>query len=160
MSPHCHTFIQALRAKGYRLTPQREMIIEALAHSGSHLTAEEVFGQVQKRTRAINMATVYRTLDLLVEEGLATCIPLGDNCLVYATARHGPHVHLRCRKCGRTIEADERLLAAFRRKVRSRHGFSVDLQHLCIPGLCAECQAEESISSVQDESQGGSHAYS
>lgn len=160
MSPHCHTFVQALRAKGYRLTPQREMVIEVLAHSGTHVTAEEVFAQVQKRTHAINIATVYRTLDLLVAEGLATSIPLGDNRLVYATNRHGPHVHLLCRKCGRTIEADEHLLATFGRKVQSHHGFAVDLQHICIPGLCADCQAEESTSATQDESVGGSHAHS
>jgi len=143
MSPHCHTFIQALRAKGYRMTPQREMVIEVVAHSGVHLTAEEVFKQVQKRTRAINITTVYRILELLVAEGLATCILLGDNRLVYATVRHGPHVHLLCRKCGRTIQADERLLSTFGRKIRALHGFAVDMQHLSIPGLCADCQAEE-----------------
>jgi len=159
MSPHCHTFIQALRAKGYRMTPQREMVIEALAHSGTHLMAEEIFAQVQQRTHAINMATVYRTLDMLVAEGLATRTALGENCLVYATIHHGPHVHLLCRKCGRTIEADERLLAAFDRKVQTRHGFAVDLQHLCLPGLCADCQAQEKASVPNSESKGGSLAH-
>lgn len=143
MSPHCHTIIQALRAKGYRLTPQREMVIEAIAHSGAHLTAEEVFEQVQERTRAIHMATVYRTLDLLVAEGLATRILLGDDRLVYATIRHGPHVHLFCRQCGRIIEADEHLLASFGDSVRSRHQFAVDLHHLAVIGLCSDCQAKE-----------------
>jgi Fur family ferric uptake transcriptional regulator len=62
---HCHTYIQALRNLGYRITPQREMIIEALAHSSHHVTAEEIYAQVHQRAKAVNIATVYRTLDLL-----------------------------------------------------------------------------------------------
>ena len=59
-----------LRARGYRMTPQREMIITALTSSDHHITAEEIFESLHERTRALNIATVYRTLDLLVEEGL------------------------------------------------------------------------------------------
>ena len=141
MSPHCHTFIQALREKGYRVTPQREMIIEALAHSGKHVTAEEVFAEVQERARAVNIATVYRTLDLLVSEGLATRMALGDGRLVYATIRHGPHLHLLCRKCGQAIEASNGLVAALGAELLERCGFRADLQHLSILGLCDECRA-------------------
>ena len=65
MSP-CHMLIEELRRQGYRLTPQREMIVEAVAHAGRHVTAEEVHEQVRARTSAVNVATVYRTLDLLV----------------------------------------------------------------------------------------------
>jgi len=155
MSPHCHTFIQSLRDKGYRLTPQREMVIEVVAHSGTHLTAEEVFAQVQERTRAVNIATVYRTLDLLVAEGLATRMALGDGRLVYATIQHGPHVHLLCRKCGQVIEADEQLLAAFGERIQVQYGFAVDLRHLSIPGLCPGCQ----IAEMTTAGQGVSHAH-
>ncbi len=68
---HCHTIIAVLRERGYRITPQREMVVEVIAHNGRHMTADEVLTEVRKRTRAVNVATVYRTLDLLVEEGLA-----------------------------------------------------------------------------------------
>jgi Fur family ferric uptake transcriptional regulator len=104
--PHCDTFIQTLRQRGYRVTPQREMIVEIVAHSGRHMSAEEVFKEVQARTRAINVATVYRTLELLVEEGLVSRADLRDGRVIYATARHGPHVHLVCRHCGGITDAD------------------------------------------------------
>ena len=64
-------YIEKLRTRGFRITPQREMIIETLVRNNSHMAAEEIFGVLQKRTRALNIATIYRTLDLLVEEGLA-----------------------------------------------------------------------------------------
>ncbi len=137
---HCHTFIQALRQRGYRLTPQREMVVEAIAHAGRHMTAEEVFAAVQERSQAINITTVYRTLELLFAEGMVSRIVLGDGRLVYATIRHGPHVHAVCRKCGRVIEGDESLLTALGEQLRERYGFAADLQHLSVPGLCRDCQ--------------------
>lgn len=161
MAPHCQAFIQALREKGYRLTPQREMVIEALAHSGKHVTAEEVLGYIRERTRSVNIATVYRTLDLLVSEGLATRMALGDGRSVYATTQHGPHIHLLCRKCGRVIEADEQLLASFGQRAQAQYGFAAELRHLSIPGLCRDCQLGQSSPELADESQeGGYDAHS
>ncbi len=95
--PHCQTYIKSLRNLGYRITPQREMIIEALAHSSHHMTAEEIYAQVHERTRAVNIATIYRTLDLLVEQGMASRAGLQDGRVVYAASNHGSHLHLVCR---------------------------------------------------------------
>ncbi|MGC8874609.1 MAG: Fur family transcriptional regulator [Chloroflexia bacterium] len=139
--PHCHTLIAALREKGFRITPQREMVIEAIAHSGRHMTAEEVYEEVLARTRSINLATVYRTLDFLVEEGLASRNDLGSGRVVYSTARHGPHVHLVCRQCHRVIEADEAILEPLGERCLERYGFEPDLRHLSLTGLCVDCRA-------------------
>ena len=105
MSP-CHTLIAELRKQGYRLTPQREMIVEAVAHAGRHVTVEDVYEQVQTRTNAVNVATVYRTLDLLVELGLVSKADLGEGRVTYASLHHGPHCHLVCRHCGHVIEVE------------------------------------------------------
>ena len=139
---HCQTYIQALRQRGYRVTPQREMIIEAITHSGGHITAEEVFAQVRERTRSINLATIYRTLDLLVEEGFASRADLRDGHAVYATAQHGPHIHLVCRYCNHTIAADHDLVVPIDALLREKHGFKADLHHLSIAGVCADCWEE------------------
>ncbi|HSB67488.1 MAG TPA: Fur family transcriptional regulator [Anaerolineales bacterium] len=141
MSP-CQTFIDALRARRYRITPQREMIIESIAHAGQHINAEEVFRQIQHRTRAINIATVYRTLDLLVEQGLASRIDLGEGRVIYATNQHGPHIHLVCRQCGSVTDANQDLLSSLTGKLQSRYQFAADLQHISILGLCCDCQAK------------------
>ncbi|RME37640.1 MAG: transcriptional repressor [Thermoflexia bacterium] len=140
---HCHTLIAALRQQGCRLTPQREMIVEALAHGGRHMTAEEVLEVVRQKTSAVNIATVYRTLDLLVEKGLATRTDLGEGHVVYATVRHGPHIHLVCRRCGRVQEADAALLAPLTDALRERYHFCCDTGHLALYGLCEECEKTE-----------------
>jgi Fur family ferric uptake transcriptional regulator len=137
--PHCHTFIDTLHQRGYRVTPQRELIIETIAHSGQHMTAEEVHAVVQTRAQAINIATVYRTLDFLVKEGLSTRIDLGRGKTVYTTAAHGPHIHLVCRQCGTVIEADHDLIAPLQQQFEQQYGFRADLHHISLVGLCATC---------------------
>ena len=139
---HCHTYLQALRESGYRITPQREMIVEAFVHHPQHVTAEEIYAQVHVRTRAVNIATVYRTLDLLVERGMANRAGLRDGRVVYATAHHGPHLHLACRVCGSVVDADHDLFRDLNVQLKERYRFAADLGHLTIPGLCADCQSQ------------------
>lgn len=143
---HCHTFIAALRQRGYRITPQREIIIETIAHSGRHMAADEVMEVVHQRARSVNTATVYRTLDFLVKEGMASRLDLGGGHIVYATTKHGPHIHLVCRQCGCTIQVEREEVAALcqqlQHHVQQHHCFAVDLNHFSLTGLCAACQAE------------------
>jgi Fur family ferric uptake transcriptional regulator len=142
MSP-CQTFIDTLRAHGYRITPQREMIIEAIAHSGYHINADEVYAKIQQHTHTVNIATVYRTLDLLVEQGLATRIDLAEGRVIYATHQHGPHIHLVCKHCGKVIDANQNMLSVLDRQLQSQYQFTADLQHVSFPGLCEDCQTKE-----------------
>ena len=137
---HCHTILEALRQRGYRITPQREMIIQAVAHSTRHITAEEVAEQVRVHTRAINIATVYRTLDLLWEEGFACRNDLSEGKIVYATFQHGPHIHLVCRKCNKINDADIKILNSLRNDLLQKYNFQSDLDHFSIFGVCSDCQ--------------------
>jgi Fur family transcriptional regulator, ferric uptake regulator len=139
---HCHTILGQLREKGYRITPQRELIIRAIAHSEEHMSAEEIFAELQKHTQATNLATVYRTLDLLWGEGLACRNDLGEGRIVYATLKHGPHIHLVCRCCNAVIEADPDLLADLKSELANRYSFAADLQHISIFGVCQACQSQ------------------
>jgi len=138
---HCHTILASLRSRGYRITPQREMVIEAIAHADRHMSAEEVFAGLQKRTQTTNLATVYRTLEMLWEEGLACRNDLGEGRIVYATYKHGPHIHLVCRQCNRVIDADPAILEPLGEALETRHNFAPDLRHLSIFGICADCRA-------------------
>jgi Fur family ferric uptake transcriptional regulator len=137
---HCHTILADLRLRGYRITPQRERIIQAVAHSPKHITAEEVALQLIKLTQVINIATVYRTLDLLWQEGFACRNDLSEGKTVYATFQHGPHIHLVCRKCNQVIDADIRILNSFGDDLHSNYNFQPDLDHFSIFGICADCQ--------------------
>jgi Fur family ferric uptake transcriptional regulator len=137
---HCHTLIAALKQRGHRITPQREMIVEALAHSGGHVTAEDVYAEVRSRTNVTNIATIYRTLDLLVASGLANRIDLWDGRVVYTTFQHGAHIHLVCRCCGEVFNADQQLIKPLGEELSTNYQFTADLQHLSIVGVCAHCQ--------------------
>ena len=137
---HCDTIIDELRKQGFRITPQREMIINAIAHSPQHITAEEIFEELKKHTRAINIATVYRTLDLLWQEGFARRNDLSEGKIVYSTFQHGPHIHLVCRRCNQVIEADVKLLDSLGEDLISNYHFRPDLNHFAIFGICADCQ--------------------
>ncbi len=141
MSP-CQTFIDTLRSRGYRITPQREMIIEAIAHAGSHVDAEDVYARIRQRTSSVNIATVYRTLDLLVEQGLASQIDLGEGRVTYATFQHGAHIHLVCRQCGQVTDANQDLLSTLNQQLQAEYQFAADLQHISVLGLCKDCQSK------------------
>jgi Fur family ferric uptake transcriptional regulator len=131
--------IETLRERQFRITPQREMIIDALLSGEHHLTAEEIFGQVQTRTSAVNIATIYRTLDMLVEQGIATRTDLGGQ-IVYSPAGHGPHIHLVCRHCSYVIDADAQVLVALDEQLQRDYGFVADLRHISLFGTCQECK--------------------
>lgn len=142
--PHCATLIQQLRQRGYRITPQREMIIEALAHSGDHITAEKVFEAVKQRSSAVNIATIYRTLDTLVAEGVIcrTNLPTGQT--VYVSQTHGEHLHLTCRICGEVLRVEQTVIMPLIQRLEEQYHFRADFQHLSITGVCKKCQAHPS----------------
>ncbi len=133
------TVVEILRQRHFRITPQREMIIDALLSGDHHLTAEEVYAQVQTRTSAVNIATIYRTLDMLVEQGIATRTDLGGQ-VIYAPTGHGPHIHLVCRHCNYVIDADAAVLAALDEQLQRDYGFTADLGHISLFGVCTGCQ--------------------
>lgn len=135
--------VEALRQRGHRVTMQREIIIEAIARGGRHMTADEVFEEIQKQTNAINVATVYRTLNFLFEEGLVSRADMGSGQTVYTTTRHGPHIHLVCQRCGHVTEATDGLIKSLGEQLLSQYHFAADLQHIAIFGVCAGCTVKE-----------------
>ena len=134
----------ALREKGYRLTPQRQLVLEAVTTLG-HATVEDVLGEVRRTASGVNITTVYRTLELLEEIGLVTHVHLQHGSPTYhATDVGSEHVHLVCRGCNRVIEAPVDIAQPVVREASRRHGFTVDVTHLAVFGLCRECVEETS----------------
>ncbi len=133
---------QVLKRKGYRLTPQRMMVVEALHEADRHVSAEEVYAQVRARYPYANISTVYRTLELLKELGLVTEIALGDGCVRFHPAEKGHHHHLVCQKCGRLIDLPESALAPLEGTLSDMYQFKADLKHMAVFGLCSKCNKE------------------
>ena len=128
-----------LSEQGYRLTPQRIMILSAIENSDNHISAEEIYAQIVAKYPNVNISTVYRTLELLKRLGLVTETDLGEGRVRYHPAEKGHHHHLVCRECGAIIDLDEWLLASLKSALLQEYKFSADLRHLAIFGRCVNC---------------------
>ncbi|EFC82701.1 Fur family transcriptional regulator [Parafrankia sp. EUN1f] len=140
MTAHVDDWHTRLRASGHRLTPQRQLVLEAVAKLG-HATPEAIVHEVRQTASAINISTVYRTLDLLEELELVSHAHLGHGAPTYHVTGVDPHVHLVCGSCGAVREISPDRLAAVVSELRSELGFVVDMAHLTLAGRCAECTA-------------------
>ena len=123
-----------LKAKGYKLTPQRKVILDILHHTDAHITADDIYLQVKKRIPGVNRSTVYRTLELLESLELVVKSELGSSH-VYHHAEEGHHHHLVCRNCGRVVDCDEDILIPLESKLAKEYGFTADLHHHVIQGV-------------------------
>ena len=132
--------VEKLREEGFRLTPQRLMILSAIENSNNHISADEIYAQVRKKYPVVNISTVYRTLELLKRLNLVTETDLGEGRVRYHPAEKGHHHHLVCQECGAIIDLDESLLAPLERALLKEHRFKADLRHLAILGCCINCQ--------------------
>jgi Fur family ferric uptake transcriptional regulator len=127
-----------LRAKGYRLTPQRQLVLEAVGRLG-HATPDDIVGEVHRTAAAVNVSTIYRTLDLLEALGLVTHTHLGHGAPTYHAASDERHVHLVCQGCGHVTEVDPSSVHDTVARLEREQGFRVDVGHLAVAGWCREC---------------------
>jgi Fur family ferric uptake transcriptional regulator len=130
---------QALREKGYRLTPQRELILAAVDELG-HATPDEVLAHVQQQASTVNASTVYRTLEVLEGLGLVRHAHLSDRAPTYHSTRGHEHFHLVCRNCHKVVSVNAEDAAPFVESLATRHAFSPDLGHLTVFGRCHNCE--------------------
>ena len=129
-----------LKKQGYRLTPQRLMVVSAIESSEDHISADEVYSQVVARYPNVNISTVYRTLELLKRLDLVTETDLGGGRVRYHPVNKGHHHHLVCQECGAMIDLDESLLEPLKEALLLEHNFIADLRHLAIHGRCVVCR--------------------
>lgn len=139
-SPHERS-VELLRHLNLRVTPQRVLVLEALASHGGHMTADEIMRWTSERYPAINLATIYRTLDLLTSVGLVTQTDLGGGAAQFELVRDTIHHHLVCEHCGGVIDIDDALLAPVREAALNAYGFRASARHMAIFGCCAACLA-------------------
>ncbi len=125
-----------LARAGFRLTPQRWTVWAALCEVGGHPTADRLYRRVRASHPMVSRATVYKTLDLLVQVGLVTALPTADGVTRFDPG--GPHVNLECVRCGRIEDVqDPQLLASVSRLARRRR-FRAD-RGVVVQGTCARC---------------------
>lgn len=130
-----------LRERGFRLTPQRQLILAAVEALG-HATPDEVLGEVQSRASAVNASTVYRTLEVLEELGLVRHTHLSDRAPTYHSTREPEHFHLVCRACHRVRSLGPGELEPLAGMLERQHGFIPDVGHLTVFGRCVDCGSD------------------
>ncbi len=138
--------------RGLKRSRQRERIAEAFFGMPGHVSVEEVAGRVRQQDPRVSLATVYRTMKLLSESGLATARQFGDGQTRYeAAAGKSHHDHLICTVCGQIVEFADDQIEALQALVARRHGFAVERHKLELYGRCARCQAPRSRRSGGEE---------
>jgi Fur family ferric uptake transcriptional regulator len=133
-------FIDLLRRRGLKHTIQREEIVKAFASLGGHVSAEELYDRLRETHPGIGFSTVYRTLNLLAECGMARRVSFGDGLTRFDTNVGDHHDHLVCTSCGRTVEFSNVEVERIQEAVAAEHGFEIHHHRLELYGLCPECR--------------------
>jgi Fur family ferric uptake transcriptional regulator len=128
-----------------RVTPQRAIIFEAIENLEGHITAEDIFKEVQQANPYISLATVYRTLELLQDLKLINQSDFGRSQTYFALRNHGPHHHLVCIECGSIEEFEDDLLEPLRTRLKQQFNFQADTEHISIFGLCKICAGRSDV---------------
>jgi Fe2+ or Zn2+ uptake regulation protein len=133
--------VAALRERGQRVTSQRLVIGRLLRELDRHVTAEEVLRRASEQLPGVSLPTVYATLDLLAELGVARRVSVGGPVLY--DPRTADHAHLRCRVCGRVEDLEIPLDTAHALRAARATGFDAEGAELVVEGRCAQCTARD-----------------
>lgn len=131
-----------LRERGLVCTPQRELVARAVFELGSHVGAEELYRSLAGRSPRIGLATIYRTLQLLKDNGLIAERQFGDRWRRYENSAGSHHDHLVCLGCGAVLEFHEAMIEDLQDRVARRHGFVPERHRLELYGYCRSCARE------------------
>ncbi len=133
---------ERLRARGLRLTAQRQRVLAAVT-ALEHATPESIGARLREEAgpagSAPDTSTVYRNLELLERLGLVWHTHLGKGAPVYHVAEH-PHLHVVCSSCGEVSSVDPTILDDAAERLAAEHGFTVDVGHVALTGTCRACQ--------------------
>jgi Fur family ferric uptake transcriptional regulator len=141
MTEEQEVFLKHIQKKGLKRTSQRDLILDIFLRTEAHLSSEDLYRLVRQEDSSIGQTTVYRTLKLLAEAGLAREVRFGDGITHYEhNYKHQHHDHMICSECGRIIEFFSAELEAIQDAMAAKHRFQVTQHLLRIIGVCAECR--------------------
>ena len=137
-------FLEHIRKAGLRRTGQRDLILNIVLSTEEHLTSEGLYLLIVKKDPSVGFTTVYRTLKLLTEAGLAREVRFGDNKTYYEHHHnHEHHDHMICTECGRVIEFFSPEIESLQDQMANKFAFKPTHHSLRLWGLCSECQTRE-----------------
>ena len=128
-----------LREHGFRITPQRQLVLEAVEHL-RHGTPEEILIEVQRTASGVNLSTIYRTLEVLEDVGLVTHAHIGHGPPTYHAVDEHVHIHLVCDRCKKVMSVSSTVAEGFVADLEEQYGFRTDISHVSVHGLCVDCK--------------------
>jgi len=134
--------VARLQLSGHRLTPQRLALVDLLTSDRSHPSAEQVYNRLKAQYPTISLATVYNTLEMLVDLGEALPLDLNDGCTRYDVVRPAAHPHVICRRCGAVQDLDLAGLEELLKQARAAVQFQSLQARVHFEGICPKCTQE------------------
>lgn len=125
-----------------KLTSARQAILEYLDQIQDHATAKQIHAQLKQRLPSLNLTTVYRSLEYLVNHKLISIADIGIGSPVYEKVHEHPHHHLVCLNCHEIIEIEHEPISSFFNSLEEEHNYRVQTNHLVLYGTCLDCQKE------------------
>jgi Fur family ferric uptake transcriptional regulator len=151
MTEEQEVFLSHIQKTGLKRTAQRDLILQVFLRTEKHLSSEDLYRLVQKEDPNIGQTTVYRTLKLLTEAGLAREVRFGDGRTHYEhNYKHQHHDHMICMECGEIIEFYSEELEAIQEAMAAKHRFEVRQHLLRILGICANCRRQSRSRKKED----------
>lgn len=137
--------IEELRKRGFKLTRQRRDIIDVISTSQEHLTPARIFEKLRWKERGTGLVTVYRTLEILEQNGMLCELHIGDSCRSYLKRPGGHHHHLVCHDCGKVVDFTVCELNKLEQHLMKTTGFQIDRHLLEFMGSCRSCQEKTGV---------------
>ena len=148
--------------QGLRSTEQRRLIIDKFFESAQHLTIDEILGRVRHEDPKVGYATVYRTMKMLADGGIAHELNFGDNATRYELADiNAHHDHLICKECGHIIEFEEPLIEELQERIAARYNFVIKHHKHELYGTCREpttCEFRLAREHLREQDRDHAHA--
>src|ERR1051326_3043215 len=123
------------------MTPQRQLILDAVATMPGHVSVEQVYQQVVSVFPDVNISTVYRTLEVLEELGVVRHTHFHDGVAQFERTDAAQHHPVVCSRCGTDAELELDVLQPLAEELKRRYGFEADLAHSAIVGVCRTCRS-------------------
>ena len=131
------------RAEGHRMTPQRVSVLDIVADHPGHIGVDEVWNWAREQHPYVDLATIYRTLQLLKRLGAVTEVVIGNKLHFELADHHTRHNHMVCSECKSVQTLTPDYLAEFSQRLQQEFGFTPDLDNITIGGVCSCCQSAD-----------------
>jgi Fur family ferric uptake transcriptional regulator len=132
-------YLDLFHKHGFRITHQRQAVLDAVCQANGHVTISQIIFQTRKLDRGIDQSTVYRSLELFEKLGLVIPGEKVNGEQTFEIVQESRHHHLICTNCGNEVEIDDEIVDDFYRQLKSAYGFDVRMDHLIVLGVCGNC---------------------